>query len=135
MCAVVHEHVQSEVDDFESQFWTGGNIYHDKMKHLYRLLGGGEINSGEFLSALFSAATIKSYKSATKELKEKGLSGSTKGSGVKVFGGTVVLRRGGSVFWMQAEKKLGDRLDIQTLLMKLRQLQQLDESSAEESTA
>ena len=132
---MVHEHVHSEIDDFERQFWTGGAIYHDKMKHLYRLLGGGKINSGEFLSALFSPATIKSYKSATKELKEKGLSGTTKGSGIKVFGGTVVLRRGGSMFWMQAEKKLGDRLDLQTLLMKLKQLQQLDKSTVDESTA
>ena len=126
MCAVVHEHVQSEVDAFERQFWKGGTIYHDKMKHLYRVLGQGKINTGEFLMALFSASTLKSLQSANNELKERGLSGTHKGEGGKVFGGTLILRQGGSVFWMQAEKKLGDRLDMQMLLVKLRELQQLD---------
>lgn len=129
MCAVVHEHVQSEVDDFEKHFWNGGTVYHDKMKHLYRVLGRGVINSGKLLKALLSSpAIIKSYQAANVELKERGLSGTFKGEGLKVFGGTMLIRRGGDVFWRQPEKQLGDRLDIQALLMKLRQLKQLEDS-------
>lgn len=124
---MVHEHVQSEVDDFERKIWKGGHVYHDKMKHLYRVLGEGQINSGEYLTALFSKESMKSLKLANKELKERGLSGTLKGEGAKVFGGTLIFQRGGKIFWMQSEKKLGDRLHIQVLLKKLRQLKQLDD--------
>jgi len=129
---MVHEDVDDEVAEFRRESWPTGKIYYDRLKYVYRVLGGGGIPTGSILKAAVSGGG-KEYMKVTKELKAKGKgTGNAKGS-FTIFGGVVLFDRGGRVAFLHKEEGLGDRLDLKAILEQATRLQERPDAAATDS--
>lgn len=131
---MVHEDVDDEVAVFRHQSWPTGNIYYDRLKYVYRVLGDGGIPTGSVMKAAFRGGG-KEYMKARKELKAKGKSsGNAKGS-YSIFGGVVGFNAGGRVAFMHKEEGIGDRMDFHLILEQVKTLQHSPDVAAAAASA
>ncbi|XP_012847675.1 PREDICTED: uncharacterized protein LOC105967614 [Erythranthe guttata] len=102
--AVLHEHIESEVNDFWPRYW-GGALLYDKGQGFFKALGGGKLLKEKFISGfLFNPRAIANFKRA----KAVGLEMNFKGEG-EIKGGLFVVGRGKSgIAYQFVERNFGD---------------------------
>ncbi|KAL8027102.1 hypothetical protein ABFX02_14G073800 [Erythranthe guttata] len=102
--AVLHEHIESEVNNFWPKYW-GGVVLYDEGQGFFKALGGGKLLKENFVSGfLFNPRAIANYKRA----KATGLEMNFKGEG-ETKGGLFVVGRGKSgIAYQFIERNFGD---------------------------
>ncbi|THG23107.1 hypothetical protein TEA_028700 [Camellia sinensis var. sinensis] len=87
--AVIHEHIEAEVNDFWPRYW-GGVVLYDKGMEFFKALGGGKLLKDKFISGfLFNPRAIANYKRA----RAMGVEQNFKGEG-EIKGGLFIVGKG-----------------------------------------
>ncbi|XP_048229250.1 uncharacterized protein LOC8264644 isoform X2 [Ricinus communis] len=128
LIAILHEHIESEVQDFWPRYW-GGIVLYDRDMEFFKALGGGQLLKDKFISGfLFNPRAIANYKRA-KALRVKN---NFKGEG-EIKGGLFIVGRGKSgVAYQFIERNFGDWAPVAEVIeicTKLQNLQQRKEES------
>ncbi|KAI3467196.1 hypothetical protein Pfo_023859 [Paulownia fortunei] len=102
--AVLHEHIESEVQDFWPRYW-GGVVLFDRGQEFFKALGGGKLLKDKFISGfLLNPRAIANYKRA----KAIGVEQNFKGEG-EIKGGLFIVGRGKSgIAYQFIERNFGD---------------------------
>ncbi|XP_050221713.1 uncharacterized protein LOC126671928 [Mercurialis annua] len=104
LVAVLHEHIESEVQDFWPRYW-GGAVLYDRDMDFFKALGGGQLLKEKFLSGfVFNPRAIANYKRA----KASGVKSNFKGEG-EIKGGLFIVGKGKSgIAYQFIERNFGD---------------------------
>lgn len=102
--AVLHEHIESEVNNFWPRYW-GGAVLFDRGQEFFKALGGGKLLKEKFISGfLLNPRAIANYKRA----KAIGVEHNFKGEG-EIKGGLFIVGKGKSGLAYQfIERNFGD---------------------------
>ncbi|KAJ8774513.1 hypothetical protein K2173_016959 [Erythroxylum novogranatense] len=117
--AVLHEHIESEVQDFWPRYW-GGVVLFDRNMEFFKALGGGQLLKDKFLSGfLFNPRAIANYKRA----KALGIEQNFKGEG-EIKGGLFIVGSGKSgIAYQFVERNFGDWAPLEEIIGICSQLQ------------
>ncbi|KAF9593778.1 hypothetical protein IFM89_025403 [Coptis chinensis] len=104
LIAVLHEQIDSEVNDFWPHYW-GGMVILDRNKEFFKALGGGKLLKGKFITGFFfNSKALANYKRA----KSMGIEQNLKGEG-EIKGGLYVVGSGKKgIAFEFVEKNFGD---------------------------
>lgn len=104
LIAVLHEHIESEVNNFWPRYW-GGAVLFDRGQEFFKALGGGKLLKEKFISGfLLNPRAIANYKRA----KAIGVEQNFKGEG-EIKGGLFIVGKGKSGLAYQfIERNFGD---------------------------
>ncbi|KAF5206364.1 Redox-regulatory protein [Thalictrum thalictroides] len=104
LIAVLHEHIDSEIQDFWPRYW-GGVVVLDQNMDFFKALGGGKLLKDKFLTGfVFNPRAIANYKRA----KAMGLEQNFRGEG-EIKGGLFIVGNGKSgIAYQFIERNFGD---------------------------
>ncbi|KAK3000316.1 hypothetical protein RJ639_021483 [Escallonia herrerae] len=127
LCAVLHEHIDSEVKDFWPRYW-GGVVLLDKGMEFFKALGGGQLLKDKFISGfLFNSRARANYKRA----KAMGIEQNFKGEG-EIKGGLFIVGKGKSgIAYQFIERNFGDWAPLAEVVDICARLQNQQQSQVE----
>ncbi|KAK7307014.1 hypothetical protein VNO77_39700 [Canavalia gladiata] len=125
--AVLHEHIELEVNDFWPRYW-GGVVLLDQGRDLYKALGGGKLLKEKFLSGfLLNPRALSNYKRA----KTMKIEYNFKGKG-ETKGGLFIIGSGKSgIAYQFIERNFGDWAPLAEVIEICTQMQNQEESHRE----
>ncbi|PIA63306.1 hypothetical protein AQUCO_00200969v1 [Aquilegia coerulea] len=132
LIAVLHEHIDSEVQDFWPRYW-GGVVVLDHNMDFFKALGGGKLLKDKFISGfVFNPRAIANYKRA----KAMRLEQNFRGEG-EIKGGLFIVGSGKSgIAYQFIERNFGDWApfpEITEICTRLQKSEQVQPGSIEES--
>ncbi|KAI4339427.1 hypothetical protein MLD38_024374 [Melastoma candidum] len=120
--AVLHEYIESEVNDFWPRYW-GGAVLYDRSMEFFKALGGGNLLKDKFIPGfLMNPRAIANYMRA----KAMGMEMTLRGEG-EVKGGLLVVGSGRTgIAYQFIERNFGDRAPIAEVIEICSKLQEED---------
>ncbi|CAL1381220.1 unnamed protein product [Linum trigynum] len=125
--AVLHEHIESEVQDFWPRYW-GGVVLFDRGMDFFKALGGGNLLKDKFISGfLFNPRAIANYRRA----KSLGLDQNFTGEGEIKGGLFIVGRKRSGIAYQFVERNFGDWAPMAEVIEICRELQNQQQEQGE----
>ncbi|CAN0923490.1 Peroxiredoxin-like 2A [Linum grandiflorum] len=125
--AVLHEYIESEVQDFWPRYW-GGVVLLDRGLEFFKALGGGSLLKDKFITGfVFNPRAISNYKRA----KAMGLDQNFRGEGEIKGGLFIVGRKKSGIAYQFVERNFGDWAPIAEVFEICTKLQNQQQNQAE----